>query len=108
MTKRTCTNISCAMKNAQIDTDRSTCVSCGRELSSPSAGLFGDFGDLFDSMFGKPPPGASKERTVPDEVVIALREVESVLASFIAGTAVKRSELEAAHTKCTTALRRFG
>ena len=99
MSRKSCTNQACAMKGTSVETDRSTCVSCGRSMSDPFSGLI-------DDLLGTRGGGTGAE--APAEVMNALRGAEEVLASFLAGKAVKRSALEAAQIAAAAAIRRFG
>lgn len=106
MSRLACTNIACSMRDQSINTERTTCIACGRSLSS---GLTSGLSDLFDGLLGKSLSGGGTERSpIPSDVLNALRDAETVLASFVSGSPVKRSELEAAHNNCLAALRRFG
>jgi hypothetical protein len=86
------------MKGTSIDTERETCMSCGRTLTNP-------LGGLFDDLFGGV---GSRDQKIPEEVLVALREAESALALIMAWDGIKRSVLESAQTKAAAALRRFG
>lgn len=45
MGKVHCTNISCSMKEMQVETKSKTCLNCGKDLTNPTK-------DLFDRLFG--------------------------------------------------------
>jgi hypothetical protein len=103
MSKRTCINPSCSMRDREVETDRATCLSCGRAMTDPLSGL----GGLFDSLFGRNDLG-DMSRPVPAEVLDALRDAENVLSWFVNGAPVKRKDLVATHEAIVVVLRRWG
>lgn len=91
------------MREKEVETERSTCLSCGRELTDPLSGL----GGLFDNLFGRNDLG-DLSRPVPAEILDALRDAQNVLSWFVDGVPVKRRDLVETHEAIVVVLRRFG